>query len=160
MKLYDQYPIPTGIVEFIGWVDGKMVLYEKDHNVVTYAARSRHNFASAGEVSISPISHLAVGTGGYGSQPVDSTQKPPAADPNATGLRTEIYRKPIITPINHTTQLSSVYTISLGPNEVLNAQLTECGLFTESGMLYAIRHFKPVSKIERMILDIRWTLLY
>jgi len=159
MQLNDKFSI-KGILELTGTVDGETVYHYRDNNVITYAARSMVNYACAGERSIDPIKFIAVGNGGYLPGATDSNVDPVAPSEEDLNLKLEIYRKPVILPVNHSTILSSIYEIELGPTELVNSQLTECGLFTVGNMLYARRTFRPVSKITNMILNIKWTLLF
>jgi hypothetical protein len=118
------------------------------------------NYSCAGEREIDPINFIAVGNGGYLPDPINGNVPPPPPSEEDETLKLELYRKPVFKPVNHSTILSSIFEIELGPTELTNNQITECGLFTVGNMLYARRTFAPVSKIENMILNIKWTLLF
>lgn len=159
MRLVDYVPI-KGILEITGTVAGEIVFHYKDKNTITYNARSMVNYACAGERAIDPIKFIAVGSGGYMPGATNENEDPPAPEPENTALYQEIYRKNIIVPVNHSTILSSIYEIELGPTELTNAKISECGLVTEGNMLFARRTLRPVTKIQNMILNLKWTLLY
>ena len=161
MNLADKFEI-RGILELTlsDAVSGNVVFHSKEQNTITYDARSMVNYACAGEIVIDPIKFIAVGSGGYYPNPTDGNVDPPPPSEENTQLFAEIYRKPVLLPINHSTRLSSIFEVELGPNELVNSKISECGLITAGGMLYARRTFKPVTKIESMILNIKWTLLF
>lgn len=160
IKLLDSYQ-HKGILQVVlrDADTNKVRYFFREHNVITYAGRKMVNFSLAGERSISPISHIAVGTGAYlPSAPLPSTPPPDAAETDVA-LKNEILRKPVFQPINHTTELASVFEIELGPTECVNQKINEFGLFTADNTLFARRTILSVNKIERMVLTITWTTL-
>jgi hypothetical protein len=114
----------------------------------------------AGDRALSGFKDIAVGTGAYLPNPISLTVPPPDAAETDVALKTETLRKPVYTPINHTTELSSVLEIELGSTECVGQKLNEFGLFLADGTLFARRTTIPVTKIERMILTITWTILF
>jgi hypothetical protein len=135
------------------------VLYDEP-NTIMYDGREMLNYAFAGERAIDPVKYIAVGTGGYYPGAVDPNTNPPAPSEEGHALHTEILRKPIFLPVQHTTRMSSVCNIELGETECVNIKLTEFALITQGNIMFARRTTMPITKIAQMILSITWTILF
>ena len=106
--------------------------------------------------AISPVSHVAVGTGATPVEPADEK------------LAKEVFRKPIspIDPSRHITTTDEkkrkvTVTAELGFGEA-NGALTEAGLFNaaSAGVMYNRVVFPPINKTSDFKLTLIWEILF
>lgn len=113
---------------------------ENKNVIITKRSREKMVKARAGHIGLPRIVGMAFGDGGAGP---DGTVVPPADGQD--GLNHELYRKPIdkYTFPNDTT---GRYECTLLTNELVDAEISEVGLYDEEGDIVCIKTFKRKGK--------------
>lgn len=128
-----------------------------DKNLVVDSGRLVLNQTMAGEIPADPITFFCTGTGGYING--DDCHNPPN-DPLGTDLdlRTPLFQK-AITSLDHPNSLATTFIVTVSETES-NGNLTEFGLKTASGKLFARRTTRPMFKDENVFFVCRWTIQF
>ena len=128
-----------------------------DKNLVVDEGRLTLNQVMAGEIPADPITFFCTGTGGYIGEPdlnVDPNQ-PLGTDQN---LYAPLFQKQI-TSIDHPNALATTFIVIVDVNES-NGSLTEFGLKTATGRLFARRTTRPMWKNIDVFFVCRWTIQF
>jgi hypothetical protein len=150
VDLKDSTKRPQGRVKV--YLDGKNVF--DDHNLVVDGYDDMTSLYLAKDFS-DPIRSIAVGTGGHVLGDITTPISPVPSD---SALETELFRKDIGTFANPTTN-STKYTVTFSTFEA-NGEITEAGIFTDSGLMIARVTFSNVTKTGAQSMLIEWTLTF
>jgi hypothetical protein len=128
-----------------------------DKNLVVDEGRLVLNQTMAGEIPADPIAFFCTGIGGYIGTP------DPNVDPNPPlGTDQNLYNpffQKAITSIDHPNSLATTF-ITVVEELESNASLTEFGLKTASGRLFARRTTRPMWKDSNVFFVCRWTIQF
>lgn len=128
-----------------------------DHNLVVDEGRLVLNQTMAGEIPADPITTFCTGTGGYIGEP-DSRYDPNPPLGTDMDLYAPLFSKQI-TSMDHPNSLATTFIVVVEEDES-NGNLTEFGLKTASGRLFARRTTKPMYKDENVFFVCRWTIQF
>jgi len=128
-----------------------------DHNLVVDEGRLVLNQVMAGEIPADPITTFCTGTGGYIGEP-DSRFPPNQPLGTDVDLYIPLFSKQIAS-LDHPNFLATTF-ITIVEEDESNGNLTEFGLKTASGRLFARRTTKPMFKGEDVFFVCRWTTQY
>ena len=128
-----------------------------DKNLVVDSGRLVLNRTMAGEIPADPITYFCTGTGGYING--NDCHNPPNA-PLGTDLdlREPLFQK-AITSLDHPNSLATTFIVTVTETES-NGNLTEFGLKTSTGKLFARRTTRPMFKDENVFFVCRWTIQF
>lgn len=107
-----------------------------DNSIVTKYRRQKLCEITSGAIStLSPITHIAVGSGG-----VDGSGKPIAPDVDAAGLVNELARYPIDS-VEYPVPTTARYTATIPEDDLPGATINEAALVDGDGMIHTIKSF-------------------
>lgn len=152
-----EYPVIIGSKVLINRKRTKVLEDSTDDNLVVDEGRLVLNQLMAGEIDADPITYFCTGTGGYiGENDCESDPSP------ALGTDTDLY-EPLfqkqISSFDHPNSLATTF-VTLVTEEESNGSLTEFGLKTASGRLFARRTTRPMWKDENVFFVCRWTMQF
>lgn len=163
MKLNDKKDVLDGflIVDRI-WNDGRRERLVEDHNLIVRAAKREHlSFLYDANAVVNRIDSFKVGNGGT----YDTLgRKPKRPDPNLNDLYAPIitYNRNLSIIPSALTDPQDYITVDfvLGPAEANGENISEVGLFKESGDMFNIKTFRSVPKVDSFSLQFWWRILY
>jgi len=145
-----------GKITFTLVQDGKIIDEIVRHNLVVnkgYDLVSK--WASGENFETDRLIYIATGTGGHVE---GHTELPVPPSVDDTALETEISRKPILEFSNPSTNISRFRTTFI-PSESVGT-VTECGLFSFSGQLFARATFAGIVKTSGFNLIVNWDVAF
>jgi hypothetical protein len=163
MKLNESSDVLEGflIVDRI-WNDGRTERLVEEKNLIVRAAKREHlSFLYDPNAKVNRIDSFKIGNGGC----YDSLgRKPKRPDPTLNDLYNPIItynRNLSITP-SALTDAQDYITVDfvLGPAEANGENISEVGLFKESGDMFNIKTFRAVPKVDSFSLQFWWRILY
>ena len=120
---------------------------------VVTTTKARENFASAltGTTSLSAITQIAFGNGGFDSGAGEPTQP----DPNATSIAGELLKKDIES-FNLDVVTTAEFVGILDFDELNGEDISSIGLYNADNELMAIKHTSPKAKTSDTKLEINF----
>ena len=163
MKLNDKSDVLEGflIVDRI-WNDGRRERLVEDKNLIVRAAKREHlRFLWDKTAVINRIDSFKIGNGGT----YDTLgRKPKRPDPNLNDLYSPIttYNRNLNIVPSTLQDAQDFITVDfvLGPAEANGENISEVGLFKESGDMFNIKTFRSVPKVDSFSLQFWWRILY
>lgn len=129
-----------------------------DKNLVVDEGRKVLNKMINGDIAADPITTFCTGTGGYIGEPGPSD---PPNDPLGTDvdLYVPLFSKEVNPLSGQPNALATVFEVVVDTDES-NGNLSEFGLKTQSGKLFARRTTHPMWKDENVFFVVRWTIQF
>lgn len=163
MKLNDKNDVMEGflIVDRV-WNDGRRERLVEDKNLIVRAAKREHlSFLWNKDAKVNLIDSFKIGNGGT----YDTLgRKPKRPDPNLNDLYSPIitYNRNLSIIPSELTDAQDFITVDfvLGPSEANGENISEVGLFKESGDMFNIKTFRSVPKVDSFSLQFWWRILY
>lgn len=152
-----EYPTIIGSEIHIDPAKTKVVDEYTSPNLVVDEGRLVLNQTMAGEIAADPIHFFCTGTGGYiGSQDPTHDPNPPLGTDN--NLYAPLFQKQI-SSMDHPNSLATTFVTVVTETES-NGSLTEFGLKTATGRLFARRTTRPMWKDTNVFFVCRWTIQF
>lgn len=144
----DHAPVIRGSLELVVRRSGRVVLHEKDHNLIVNVARQNMARLLTGEGSNRIINRIAVGT------------NPTPPSPTDTAI-TNAFVKPI-SSFSYPTPTSARFNFLIRENEANGMAIAEFGLIAADGSLFArrTRGGKVIEKEDDLEIEGFWTILF
>ncbi len=163
MKLTDKKDVMDGflIVDRV-WNDGRRERLVEDHNLIVRAAKREHlSFLWDKDARPNLIDSFKIGNGGT----YDTLgRKPKRPDPNMNDLYSPIttYNRNLSIIPSAVTDAQDFITVDfvLRPDEANGENISEVGLFKQSGDMFNIKTFRSVPKVDSFSLQFWWRILY
>lgn len=163
MKLNDTNDVMEGflIVDRV-WLDGTRERLVEEKNLIVRAAKREHlSFLYDPNAKVNRIDSFKIGNGGT----YDTLgRKPKRPDPNLNDLYSPIttYNRNLSITPSALTDAQDFITVDfvLGPAEANGENISEVGLFKESGDMFNIKTFRSVPKVDSFSLQFWWRILY
>lgn len=148
MKLHDKHPSPTGIFDLKVWRDGRLIDSYRDENLIVDPGRNAVTRLLGGDGAGLWIAKIGFGIGAT------------PADPSNSALSGAFIKD--LDAHTYPTNTSVSFSFSLLATEANGLQISEFGLITASGVLFArkVRTAGPLTKDSDLALSGSWTLLY
>lgn len=134
----------------------KELVYEEENLITTAAKKELLKLLYMTSITTDPITSLKIGTGGA----VDSQGLyPKVEDPTATGLNTPIYTVATTYTLS-TTDVSVTFLGDIDQSTANGQNITEAGLFKQSGLIFNIKNFPAIPKTSDFAIHFEWTIKY
>jgi hypothetical protein len=148
VQFQDQVQAIRGSLELIVRRSGRVVLHDKDRNLIVNGARQNMARLLTGEGSNRIINRIAVGTNGAPPSPTDTAI-------------TNAFMKPI-TSFSYPTPTSARFNFLIKENEANGMAIMEFGLIAADGSLFArrTRGGKVIEKEDDLEIEGFWTILF
>lgn len=148
INFLEHAPVIRGALELVVRRSGRVVLHEKDNNLIVNIARQNMARLLTGEGSNRIINRIAVGTNGA----------PPSPDDTAI---THAFIKPI-SSFSYPTPTSARFNFVIKENEANGMAIMEFGLIAADGSLFArrTRGGKVIEKEDDLEIEGFWTILF